>query len=103
MPVLALRARKETAPFHMTFTHLTACDAHKQAATVDSFLSPEGFDKLARVLREAGKPIPVRKLTALQWRKATGEPPAIGMPSEPALVMATEGIGEASEPRDADP
>jgi len=25
------------------------------------------------------------------------------MPSEPALVMATEGIGEASEPRDADP
>jgi hypothetical protein len=82
----------------VSFSHLTACDAHKQAATVDSFLSPEGFDKLARVLRDAGKPVPLRKLTTLHWRKATGEPTAIDMPGEPALVMASESIDEASKP-----
>ena len=71
-PVLALRTRKEAEPVHMSFAHLTACEDHKQVATVDSFLSPEGFDKLSRILREAGKPVPLRKLTTLHWEKKDG-------------------------------
>jgi len=93
-PVLALRTRKDASPVRLAFAHLTACDAHKQEATVDSFLSPEGFDKISRVLRDAGKPVPMRKLTTLQWEKASDAVPAV--PTEPAVVLASEEIDEAS-------
>jgi hypothetical protein len=95
-PVLALRTRKDASPVRLAFAHLTACDAHKQEATVDSFLSPEGFDKISRVLRDAGKPVPMRKLTTLQWEKIHTIPSPV--PPEPAVVAATEEMDEESHP-----
>ena len=55
---------------------------------MDSFLSEEGFDKLARHLRDAGKPIPIRRLTTLDWEPTPLEDSAPS--SKPAIVAASE-------------
>ena len=68
-PVLKLRSKQEDPVTHLCFTEITVCDTHKQDATVNSFLSMEGFDKLVRILREAGKPAPVRRFISLDWQK----------------------------------
>lgn len=68
-PGLDLRSRKDGSPTRLTFARLAYCDEDKEKATLATFLSDEGFSKIARHLRERGKEVPVQKLTALAWTR----------------------------------
>jgi hypothetical protein len=74
-PILNLKSRSNGAVTPMRFKKIRVCDEHKAVSTVDSFLSDEGYDKLVRNLRDAGKPIPLRKLTTLDWHRDPIEDP----------------------------
>lgn len=71
-PALVLRSRKDGNPTKLTFTRLAYCDEDKEKATLLTFLSDEGFSKIARHLRERGKEVPVQKLTTLAWTRLDG-------------------------------
>jgi hypothetical protein len=66
-PVLNLRARADGPVTLLRFTSIRVCDDHKATSTVDSFLSDEGFHKLAHHMRDAGKTVPRQRLTTLSW------------------------------------
>ena len=68
-PVLKLRSRQEGPITQLCFAEIAVCDVHQKETTVASFLSAEGFDKLVRILREAGKSAPVRRFISLDWQK----------------------------------
>ena len=68
-PILNLRSRSDGPTTRLRFTAIRTCDEHKAASTVDSFLSDEGFHKLAHHMRDAGKPVPRQRLTPLSWEK----------------------------------
>ena len=68
-PILNLKSRSNGSVTTLHFTKIRVCDKHKTASTVDSFLSDEGFDKLARHMRDAGKSVPQHRLTTLSWKK----------------------------------
>ena len=68
-PILNLKSRSNGSVTPLRFTKIRVCDKHKTASTVDSFLSDEGFDKLARHMRDAGKSVPQHRLTTLAWKK----------------------------------
>lgn len=72
-PVLKLRSRQNGPATSLRFTEIALCEQHHQSNEVADYLSPEGFDKLTRILREAGKPIPVRRLTTLAWESVATE------------------------------
>jgi hypothetical protein len=63
-PSLDLRSRKDGSPTRLTFVRLAYCDEDKEKAKLETFLSDEGFSKIARHLRERGKEVPVQKLTS---------------------------------------
>jgi hypothetical protein len=68
-PSLDLRSRKDGSPTRLTFVKLAYCDEDKEKAKLETFLSDEGFSKIARHLRERGKEVPVQKLTTLAWTR----------------------------------
>jgi hypothetical protein len=51
------------------------CEEHK--GEIDNYLSVEGFDKLVRIMREAGKSVPIRRLTTLNWEKIKEKPASL--------------------------
>ncbi len=54
LPVLMLvSSRSETLP--ATLSDVKLCEMHKDFAKLDDFLSPEGWDKMQKHLRENGK------------------------------------------------
>ena len=68
-PVLNLRSSRTGSATKLRFTQLGLCETHHRIKTVNDFLSVEGFDKLVKHLREAGKTAPVRKFTQLDWER----------------------------------
>jgi len=66
-PAIVLRSRRSAAPRRAVLVHLGYCDGHRGSLTLATFLSDEGFTKLAKHVREAGKPAPDRPLTTLEW------------------------------------
>ena len=66
-PVLELRSRRDGPVTKLWFSTLIFCEDHRRSSALDSFLSPEGFDKICRHMKEAGKKPPVRKLITLIW------------------------------------
>jgi hypothetical protein len=56
-----------------SLVQLGYCDAHKATAVLSDYLSDEGFTKLAKFIREAGKPIPDKSLTTLGWEPISPE------------------------------
>jgi len=72
-PVLNLRASRTGSTTKLRFTQLGLCESHHRNKTIDDFLSAEGFDKLVKHLREAGKHAPVRKLTLLDWETISSD------------------------------
>jgi len=54
-PILKFRSRSNGPATILHFKSISTCEEHRKTSTVDSFLSEEGFDKLARHLRDAGK------------------------------------------------
>lgn len=87
-PILKLRSRSNGPTTILRFKSISTCKNHKKTSAVDSFLSDEGFDKLARHLRDAGKSIPIRRLTTLDWEPAPLEESAPS--SETAIVAVCE-------------
>lgn len=86
-PILKLRSRSNGPTAILRFRSISTCEDHRKTSTVDSFLSDEGFDKLTRHLRDAGKSVPIRRLTALDWEPAPLEESA---PSSEAAIVADE-------------
>lgn len=73
-PVLELRPRRDRPGPRLRFpAEISVCEEHRASATVETFLSDEGFDKVCRHLREAGKQAPPRKHVALLWESAGPE------------------------------
>lgn len=66
-PVLVLRTSRGAPPLRATLTDLLQCEGHKNTSTLDDFLSPEGWDRMEKFLRENGKGRFSRQLTALTW------------------------------------
>ena len=67
-PVLELRPRKDRSGPRLRFRdEVNLCEECAAAATVETFLSPEGFDKICKHLRESGKKATPRKYVALLW------------------------------------
>jgi len=87
-PILKFRSRSNGPATILHFKSISTCEEHRKTSTVDSFLSEEGFDKLARHLRDAGKSVPIRRLTTLDWEPAPIEESVPG--SETAIVAANE-------------
>ena len=88
-PILNLKTRSNGAITPLRFKTIRVCDEHKKDCTVDSFLSNEGFDKLARHLRDAGKPVPQHRLTSLSWERNPIEEPST-TPKESQPVVSVE-------------
>jgi hypothetical protein len=86
-PILNLKSRSNGTITPARFKTIRVCDGHKTSSTVDSFLSSEGYDKLARHLRDAGKSVPQRRLTTLSWEKN---------PTEETITVSRENPTAAS-------
>ena len=67
-PVLELRSRRGVPATKAVLVQLGYCDAHRETLKLETFLSAEGFARLTKHVREAGKPAPDRSLTTLTWR-----------------------------------
>lgn len=72
VPVLELRSRRDDSPARVKFRRLGYCDAHRGEVALADLLSDEGAGKLAKLLRESGRPEPDPRLTKLAWERATG-------------------------------
>jgi hypothetical protein len=66
-PILEMRSRRGEAPTEVSFIQLGYCEGHKKTSSLATFLSDEGFTKLNKFLREAGRESPDRSLTTLGW------------------------------------
>ena len=89
-PILNLRSRAGGAITPLRFRTIRVCDEHRKVSTVDSFLSSEGYDKLSRHMRDAGKPVPQHRLTTLSWEKEPLEETATDPPGSPAVPPSNE-------------
>lgn len=72
-PVLELRTKKSDPPTRLRFKTLGYCTEHKSGLVLSNFLSDEGFVKIAKFMRENGKPSPVQKITSLAFEALTKE------------------------------
>jgi hypothetical protein len=72
-PVLELRPRKNKSGPKLRFKDVSVCDEHRETSTIDTFLSDEGYTKISKQLREAGKTPPARKNITLSWESAGPE------------------------------
>jgi hypothetical protein len=91
-PILNLKSRSNGAITTLRFKTIRVCDEHKKESTVDSFLSDEGFDKLVRHLRDAGKTIPLHRLTNLSWERAPIDPSMAAAKEDSPVVSAGEDL-----------
>lgn len=69
IPVLFIRKNKNDRPLTAVLEEVRRCHRHKTNAQIAEFLSPEGWDKLQRHLRELGRGRYVLKLTTLSWQE----------------------------------
>jgi hypothetical protein len=72
IPVFLLHAKRGDKPLRARLPQVEQCELHKDQGTIEHFLSPEGWDKLQKHLREAGKGRFVQKLTTLTWEPVPG-------------------------------
>jgi hypothetical protein len=71
-PVLELRSKARATSRRLRFTQLGYCDLHKRTTSLSTFLSDEGFNKIAKTVREAGKERIDQRHTTLAWEPLTG-------------------------------
>lgn len=72
-PVLEMRSRKDGPITHVKFSQLIFCEEHKASSTLATFLSAEGFIKIAKFMRENGKKAPIQRNTSLGWERLSPE------------------------------
>ena len=89
-PILKFRSRSNGPITTLHFKSISICENHQKSSTLHSFLSDEGFDKLVHHLRDAGKEIPIRKLTTLDWEPIPLEETVF--PAEPSIVASEESL-----------
>lgn len=68
-PVIETRWRRGEKPERCALLQLGYCDGHKTTSSLATVLSDEGFTKISKFLREAGRPSPDRSLTTLGWNE----------------------------------
>jgi len=71
-PVLLLRQQRGEKGLKARMLEIRQCTFHKEASGLEDFLSDEGWDKLSRHLREAGKGRFMKNFTTLTWEPASG-------------------------------
>lgn len=69
LPVLVIRAKKTTKAYHGILNQLGTCTMHRDQSTIADFLSAEGWDRIQKFMREAGKGVLTKNLTELDWVK----------------------------------
>jgi hypothetical protein len=72
-PELALRSTAKGPETLASFSDIILCEEHKETTHLPQLLSDTGWERIARHLREAGKPAPRKHLTILRY--ALTEPP----------------------------
>lgn len=75
-PILVLK-QKNTGKELEASLDVDLCEAHKDLSKIDDVLSPEGWDKIQKFLRESGKGDFIKKATILRWASSPGAPEAI--------------------------
>lgn len=73
LPILVL-ASSRGGTLNAALSDVQLCEMHKDFAKLDDFLSPEGWDKIQKHLRENGKGTFLKRRTALEWQRASGTP-----------------------------
>lgn len=66
-PIFAMRASAKSPEVFARLTSLALCEQHKDMVKLADLLSSSSWDKIARHMREAGKPAPKRNLTTLRF------------------------------------
>lgn len=66
-PILVMRRLVKTPPTRASFGQKTFCLAHREQVRVEHLLSSEGWDKMMKSLREAGRGTFRKNLTTLEW------------------------------------
>ena len=72
VPVLLLRQKRGEDPLRARLPEVEQCELHKDHGKVEDFLSPEGWDKIQRHLKEMGKGRFSQRLTTLAWEPVPG-------------------------------
>jgi hypothetical protein len=72
VPVLLLRTKRTEDAVRARLPDVQQCEMHKDQSKLEDFLSPEGWDKIQRHLRQAGKGRFSQRLTALAWDPVPG-------------------------------
>ena len=68
-PIIAFQSfRKKPGP-KVRFKQIRMCESHKNTISIENLVSDEGWGKLLKHTREAGKETSTRKPTALSWEK----------------------------------
>ncbi len=69
VPILQIRMKKKDKPLSAELPQLIVCEGHRLSSVVTDFLSDEGWDKIVKHLREAGRGGFSKTLTTLAWRE----------------------------------
>lgn len=75
-PMLILKQKTTGMEIEATLD-VDLCEAHKDLSKLDDVLSPEGWDRIQKFLRESGKGEFVKKSTILRWTNTPGAPEPI--------------------------
>ena len=73
IPVMVFRPTGERKEVKASLPSVKICEMHRGQSTLDTFLSPEGFTKIERFLRENGKGNFQRRAVRLEWKKNNEE------------------------------
>lgn len=71
-PVLLIRSHKKTPPLRAHLPEILQCTLHKDTSKLTDFLSDEGWDKIQKHLRQAGKGSFLKNLTQLDFALVKG-------------------------------
>jgi kynurenine formamidase len=85
-PVIELESREK--PVRVVLIHVGFCRDHQTETVLDDVLSPEGFKKIAKFVRERGVRAPASKTARLAWR-AVG-PAELAMLEELTDIVAKD-------------
>lgn len=67
VPVLLILSHKKAVPLRAHLPEIPQCTLHKDTGKLADFLSDEGWDKIQKHLRRAGKGSFLKNLTGLDW------------------------------------
>jgi hypothetical protein len=68
-PTIDLRSAPGERPRRAHFLSVAMCEEHRKSSTISTFLSQEGFAKIAKHVAESGLPRPDHKLSTLEWEE----------------------------------